>query len=176
MHGSFLLIIRGILGVVVGVLAFVWPGITIAALVIIFGAYAIIDGVTNLLLGFTKTPQRRSWAQIVQGIVGIVAGVLTFIWPAITALVLVMFIAAWAIVTGIFEIVAAIRLRKVITGEWLLVLSGLMSLAFGILAFAFPLAGAVGIAWVLGFYTAASGIVLIALGVRLRSAFVLATR
>jgi uncharacterized membrane protein HdeD (DUF308 family) len=87
-----------------------------------------------------------------------------------------MFIAAWAIVTGIFEIVAAIRLRKVVTGEWLLVLSGLMSLAFGTLVFAFPLAGAVGIAWVLGCYTAASGIVLIALGVRLRSALVLATR
>jgi uncharacterized membrane protein HdeD (DUF308 family) len=176
MDGSSLLIIRGILGVVVGVLAFVWPGITIAALVILFGAYAVIDGVTNVLLGATKTAHGRSWAQVVQGIVGIVAGVLTFIWPAITALVLIMFIAAWAIVTGIFEIVAAIRLRKVVTGEWLLVLSGLMSLAFGTLVFAFPLAGAVGIAWVLGCYTAASGIVLIALGVRLRSALVLATR
>src|SRR5258706_3409248 len=110
MDGSSLLIIRGILGVVVGVLAFVWPGITIAALVILFGAYAVIDGVTNVLLGATRTAHGRSWAQVVQGIVGIVAGVLTFIWPAITALVLIMFIAAWAIVTGIFEIFAALRL------------------------------------------------------------------
>ena len=165
-----LLIVRGIVGVVFGLVAFAWPGITIAALVVIFGMYAIIDGVTNLILGLSRRPGReRSWLTATQGIVGVVAGVLAFIWPGVTALALVIFIGAWAIVTGVFEIAAAIKLRKEITGEWMLALSGLLSLAFGVLVFAFPGAGAVGIAWVLGAYAMAGGIILIALGVRLRS-------
>jgi uncharacterized membrane protein HdeD (DUF308 family) len=165
-----LLIVRGIVGVVFGLVAFAWPGITIAALVVIFGAYAVIDGVTNVFLGLRRRPERgRSWATAIQGIVGVVAGVLAFIWPGVTALVLVIFIGAWAIVTGLFEIAAAIKLRKEISGEWLLALSGLMSLVFGVLVFAFPGAGAVGIAWVLGAYAMAGGAILIALGVRLRS-------
>ena len=165
-----LLIVRGIVGVVFGLVAFAWPGITIAALVVIFGAYAVIDGVTNLFLGLSRRPGRgRSWSTTLQGIAGVVAGVLAFIWPGVTALVLVIFIGAWAIVTGLFEIAAAIKLRQEISGEWLLALSGLMSLAFGVLVFAFPGAGAVGIAWILGAYAMAGGAVLIALGVRLRS-------
>lgn len=170
MDPSSLLLIRGILGIVVGVVAFAWPGITIAVLVGIFGVYAAIDGVTNLVLGLKRTPaQGRSWAQVLQGIVGIAAGVMTFLWPVVTAFVLIIFIGAWAIVTGIFEIVAAIRLRKIITDEWLLALSGVLSVIFGILVFAFPRAGAVGISWIFGAYAAAAGMVLVALGVRLRS-------
>ena len=170
MDPSSLLLIRGILGIVIGFVAFAWPGVTIAVLVGIFAVYAIIDGVTNLVLGLSRTPAHgRSWAQALQGIVGIAAGVMTFLWPVVTAFVLVIFIGAWAIVTGLFEIVAAIRLRKVIKGEWLLALSGVLSVAFGILVFAFPGAGAVGISWILGIYTAAAGMVLVALAVRMRS-------
>ena len=168
MDGSSVLIIRGIVGVVFGVIAFLWPGITIAALVVIFGAYAIIDGITNLMLGFSRTGAHGRWAHVLQGVVGIAAGVLTFMWPAISALVLILLIGAWAIVTGLFEIAAAIRLRRVITGEWMLVLSGIVSILFGVLVFAFPLAGAVGISWVLGVYAMIAGIILISLGVRLR--------
>jgi uncharacterized membrane protein HdeD (DUF308 family) len=175
MDGSTLLIVRGIVGLVIGVIAFAWPGVTIAALVVIFGFYALIDGVTNLILGLTKTRMHgRSWATALQGVVGIAAGVLTFMWPGVTALALVIFIGAWAIVTGIFEIAAAIRLRKVIRGEWLLALSGILSVIFGVLVFAFPGAGAVGIAWILGAYSAAAGIILIALGIRLRSSLAVA--
>jgi uncharacterized membrane protein HdeD (DUF308 family) len=94
---------------------------------------------------------------------------MTVLWPAITALALVWFIAAWAVVTGALEIAAAIRLRRVITGEWMLVLSGILSVVFGILVFAFPAAGAVGISWILGIYAAAAGFVLIALAMRLRT-------
>jgi len=170
MDGASLLIIRGIVGVVIGIVAFGWPGVTIAALVIIFGAYAVVDGVTNLVWGLTKTPpQGRSAATVLQGLVGIAAGIFTFFWPGITALSLVIFIGAWAVVTGVLEIAAAIRLRKVITGEWMLALSGLLSIVFGVLLFAYPGAGAVGIAWILGAYAAAAGVVLIALGIRLRS-------
>lgn len=170
MDPSALLLIRGILGILVGVVAFAWPGITIAVLVGIFGVYAVIDGITNLVLGLSRTPtHKRSWAQTLQGIVGVAAGVMTFLWPAVTAFVLVILIGAWALITGVFEIAAAIRLRKEITGEWLLALSGVLSIIFGILVFAFPGAGAVGISWVLGAYALAAGMVLVALGIRLRS-------
>jgi uncharacterized membrane protein HdeD (DUF308 family) len=173
MMGSTFLIVRGIVAVLVGVVAFLWPGITIAALVAVFGAFALVDGVTNLILGFTRTGQGRSWAMVIQGIAGVVAGVLTFLWPGVTALALLALIGAWAIVTGVLEIVAAIRLRRVVTGEWMLALAGVLSVIFGILLFLFPIPGAIGIAWGLGAYALATGIVLISLGIRLRS-FVLA--
>jgi uncharacterized membrane protein HdeD (DUF308 family) len=170
MDASSLLLIRGLVSLAIGILAVMWPGVTIAILVGIFGLYALIDGVTNLILGLTRTRTHgRSWAHALQGVAGIVAGILTFLWPGVTALVLVLFIGAWAIVTGGFEIAAAIRLRRVIKGEWLLALSGILSIVFGVLIFAFPGAGAVGIAWILGIYAAAAGMVLIALGLRLRS-------
>jgi len=170
MLGSSYLIIRGIVGIVVGILAFLWPGLTIAVLVGIFALYAFIDGVANLILGLTHSPRHgRSWALVLEGIVGIAVGVVTFLWPGITALALVWFIAAWAIITGVFEIAAAIRLRRVIAGEWLLALSGVLSLIFGVLVFAFPAAGAVSIAWLFGAYAAATGVILVVLGVRLRS-------
>jgi uncharacterized membrane protein HdeD (DUF308 family) len=169
MLGSTLLITRGIVGIIIGVLAFMWPGLTIAVLVGIFAMYAVIDGITNLMLGLKKSAQGRHWAMVVQGLIGIGAGLLTALWPGITALALVFFIAAWAVLTGIFEIVAAIRLRRLLTGEWLLMLSGVLSIAFGVLVFAFPAAGAVGIAWVLGAYALATGVILVSLGVGLRS-------
>jgi uncharacterized membrane protein HdeD (DUF308 family) len=168
-----LMLIRGVASIVIGILAVAWPGMTIAVLVGIFGVYAIIDGITNLFIGFS--PARaggRSWAHVAQGLVGIGAGILTFLWPGVTALALVLFIATWAVVTGVFEIVAAIRLRKVIKGEWLLALSGALSVAFGVLVFAFPAAGAVGIAFVLGAYAVAAGLILVMLAIRLRSRLV----
>jgi uncharacterized membrane protein HdeD (DUF308 family) len=170
MDASAFLLIRGLLAVVIGVLAVVWPGITMVVIVGIFGLYAVIDGVMNLILGLNRTRTHgRSWAVALQGVIGILAGIVTFAWPGITAFALVMFIGAWAIVTGVFEIIAAIRLRRHIKGEWLLALSGVISVLFGFLVFAFPTAGAVGIAWVLGIYAVTGGMVLIALGIRLRS-------
>jgi uncharacterized membrane protein HdeD (DUF308 family) len=170
MNGSSFLLIRGIVGVAIGALAILWPGITLAVLVGIFGFYAILDGITNLMLGLSRRePHTGSWAQAVQGVFGVCAGVLALLWPGVTALVLVLFIGAWAIVTGVLEIIAAVRLRRVISGEWLLALSGCMSVLFGILVFAFPGAGAVSIAWILGVYTAAAGMLLIVLGLRLRT-------
>jgi uncharacterized membrane protein HdeD (DUF308 family) len=164
------MLIRGIVSIVIGIVAIAWPGMTIAVLVGIFGVYAIIDGVTTLFIGFSRERAGgRSWAHVVQGLVGICAGVLAFLWPGITALALIFFIAAWALMTGVFEIVAAIRLRKVIKDEWLLALSGALSVAFGLLMFAFPGAGAVGIAFVLGFYAIAAGLTLVMLGIRLGS-------
>jgi uncharacterized membrane protein HdeD (DUF308 family) len=155
--------------------AFLLPGVTVAALVVIFGAYAFIDGITNVMWGLTRRgAQGRAWVHALQGIVGLAVGVLTFLWPGVTALALVIFIGAWAIVTGAIEVAAAVKLRKEISGEWLLALSGLLSIAFGLLVLTFPFAGAVGISWVLGSYAMIGGVVLIALGVKLRSAIVVA--
>jgi uncharacterized membrane protein HdeD (DUF308 family) len=170
MLGSTFLIVRGILGILVGVVAFLWPGLTIAVLVGIFALYAVIDGVSNLIFGLTSSTDRtRTWALVAQGFIGIAAGIMAVVWPGITTLALIWFIASWAVVTGILEIAAAIRLRREVTGEWLMMLSGVLSVLFGVMLFAFPLAGAVGIAWLLGSYAAAAGVVLLALGIRLRS-------
>lgn len=168
MFDSSLLLVRGLISITVGVLAFIWPGLTIAALVILFGVYSLIDGVTNVFLGVKAHPltNRRSWLTILSGIIGIVIGVMTFAWPGITVLVLLMLIGAWAMVTGAFEIFAGIKLRKEITGEWLLILSGALSVIFGLLLFVSPGLGAVGLAWGLAAYAIASGAVLVALAVR----------
>jgi uncharacterized membrane protein HdeD (DUF308 family) len=165
------LIVRGVLGVVVGVLAFFWPGITLAALVILFGVYAFLDGIVNLTLGFSRAHgEGRSWGRVLLGCAGIAAGLLTVLVPRLTLFVLIMYIAAWAIIRGAVELAAAIRLRHVITGEWLLALSGMLSILFGLLVFIFPGAGALTIAWMFAIYAFAVGILLIALGFRLRGA------
>jgi uncharacterized membrane protein HdeD (DUF308 family) len=167
MEMASLFLVRGVIALIAGFVAFAWPGITIAVLVGIFAAYAIIDGVANLYLAFSG--HGRVWSQALQGIVGIAAGVLTFFWPGITALALIILIAARAIVVGALEIAAAIRLRRIIHGEWMLGLSGLVSIMFGMLIVAFPAAGAVGISWMLGTYALFIGILFVGLGIKLRS-------
>src|SRR5215510_13753419 len=125
----WLLALRGALGILFGIGAFVWPGATLAALVIVFGAYVLVDGIFAVVAGIGMRRQLSLWWLIVlEGAAGIVLGLLTFRSPDITALVLLSFIAAWSIITGIFEIATALRLRKVITNEWLLILSGIVSI------------------------------------------------
>jgi uncharacterized membrane protein HdeD (DUF308 family) len=166
------LVIRGVVGILMGILTFLWPGITIAAIVIVFGAYALIDGVVNLA-GVFKAREKDEpwWALLIEGLVGIIAGLTALFWPAITALALVFVIAAWALVTGIFEIVAAVRLRRYIEGEWILALSGVASVLFGLLLATFPIAGAVALAFWFGAYSIVFGGLLISLGIRLRNRF-----
>ena len=164
------LVVRGIFAILLGVLTFLWPGITIAALVLLFGAYALIDGVVNLMGAARAVEAHERWAVlVVEGIIGIAAAIVTLAWPAITAVALVYVIAAWALVTGVLQVVAAIRLRQHIAGEFLLGLAGLASIAFGILLIVSPLAGAVVLAVWIGAYALLFGIVLVALGIRLRS-------
>lgn len=163
------LVIRGVVAIVLGLIAFVWPGITIGALVLLFGAYAIIDGATSIVGAVRASQAHERWgALLIEGLVGIAAGIVTFAWPAITAIVLIYVIASWAIVTGIFELIAAVRLRKHITGEWLLALGGIASVVFGILIMMAPIAGAVVIAFWIGAYELIFGVLLLALGFRLR--------
>jgi uncharacterized membrane protein HdeD (DUF308 family) len=169
MHDSGWLIIRGVLSLVIGILAFLWPGVTLLLLIALFATYALLDGIVNLVLGFRRTPAHdRSWAQVGLGIISIGAAVVAVTMPRLTLFWLVMFIAAWAIVRGVLDLLAAVRLRREIEGEWLLALSGVISIVFGIVVFAFPSAGALTIAWLMGMYAAAWGVVLIGLGIRLR--------
>ena len=164
------LVIRGLAGIAFGILTFAWPGITLVALVFLFAGYSLVDGVMNIVGAVRAIEKHDRWGILVlEGIVGIGAAAITVLWPGITALALVYVIAAWAVVTGCLEIAAAIRLRRVISGEWLLVLSGALSLVFGILLVISPIAGALVIALWVGAYALIFGVIMMALGLRLRS-------
>jgi uncharacterized membrane protein HdeD (DUF308 family) len=164
------LVLRGLLGILIGIVTFISPGITLAALVFLFAGYALVDGVVSLAGAMRAAAADERWgALLIEGIAGIVAAFVTVLWPAITALGLVYVIAAWSIVTGIAELVAAVRLRKYISGEWLLALGGIASVIFGILVAAVPLAGALVIALWFGAYAFVFGVILVGLGFRLRS-------
>jgi uncharacterized membrane protein HdeD (DUF308 family) len=161
-------VLRGVAAVIFGILAFVWPGLTLLTLVLFWGAYALVDGVLAIVAAIKGgNPMPRWWLAIV-GLAGIVAGVLTFLVPGITALVLLIFIAVWAIVLGVMEIYGAIRLRKEIEGEWLLILNGALSVLFGLILLWRPGVGALAVVWIIGAYAIILGIIYIAFGVKLR--------
>src|SRR4051812_14208523 len=160
--------LRGLAGILFGIITFFAPAISLAALVLLFGAYALVDGVLAIVSAVRRRGADRWWLLLLEGLVGIAAGVLTFLWPAITAIALLYVIAAWALVTGAFEIAAAIRLRKAITGEWLLALSGIFSIALGVLLVLFPGPGALAVTIWIGAYAFVFGALLFALGLRLR--------
>jgi uncharacterized membrane protein HdeD (DUF308 family) len=161
------LALRGVIAVLFGLLTFFIPGVTLISLVLLFGFYAILDGTFDIVSAM-KAPGHH-WPLLVEGIVGIVAGIVTFMWPGITAMVLLYLIAFWAILTGVLEIVAGIRLREVIANEMLLILMGVISTLFGILIIIFPGAGALAIIIWIGAYAVVFGIILIVLAFRLRS-------
>lgn len=163
------LVIRGAAAVLFGVLTFVAPALSLVALVLLWGAYAVVDGVFNLIAALrgARAGQRWGWL-LFEGIVSVAAGAVTFFWPAITALALLAVIGVWAVLTGVAEIAAAIRLRQQIRGEWLLAASGILSLAFGALMFLLPAAGALALLWMIGAYAIAFGVLLAGLGVRLQ--------
>ena len=163
-------ILRGILAIAFGILAFVSPGLGIGVLVGLFAAWALIDGATALWEGFSRRAKDRSWwLSLLEGVAGIVAGVLALLFPVWAAATLVLLIAAWAIITGVFEIVAAIRLREQIQGEFWLGLAGVASILYGVILFLFPAAGALAIVWLIGGFAIAFGAFLLVLGWRLRS-------
>jgi uncharacterized membrane protein HdeD (DUF308 family) len=160
----WVLLLRGVLAILFGVMAFAWPGLTVALLVLIWGAYAFIDGVFSLTAGI----RAKYGTLILLGLLGIAAGILTFVWPAITAITLLWIIAFWAIFAGVMQIAAAIRLRKEIQGEWLLILSGICTVALGVLLAMYPGAGAVSIAWLIASFAVAWGILLCILAFKLK--------
>ncbi len=161
--------VRGVVAIIFGVVALIWPGQALQALVLVFGAYALVDGIFAIFAGIASYRYfDRWWAVLLEGVAGVVIGLLTFLWPSITAFVLLYFIAGWALITGIFEIVAAIQLRSVIKDEWMLILGGLLSIVFGVLLFVFPGAGALSVVWLIGIYAVIFGISEIIFAFRLR--------
>lgn len=166
----WLVALRGAAAIVFGILAFIWPGPTLGALVILFGAYVLVDGIISLITGISdRSTNDRWWVMLLEGLVGIAAGILTFVYPGITAVVLLYLIAIWAVLTGVLEIAAAVRLRREIEGEWALALSGIFSILFGVALFFFPGVGALAVIWLIGAYAILFGALLVYLGVKLRS-------
>ena len=164
----WMLLLRGIAAIIFGVLAFAWPGLTLLTLIMIYGAYVLVDGVLAIAAAIAGgAPTSRWWLAIV-GLFGIAAGLLTLLMPGLTAIVLLYFIAFWAIGTGVFQIIGAIRLRKEIDNEWLLILSGIFSVLFGVYVLSAPGAGALALVWVIGFYAIIEGVLLVALAFRLK--------
>jgi uncharacterized membrane protein HdeD (DUF308 family) len=161
------LALRGLFAVLFGLVALLVPGVTFVTLVLLFGAYALADGVFNLV-GFFRV-RSNHWPLLAEGVIGILAGIATFAWPAITGLALLYVIAFWAIFTGVFEIVAGIRLRKTIANEWMFLLMGLFSVLFGGLILFAPGLGALTIAVWVGAYALVFGATLLALAFRLRA-------
>jgi uncharacterized membrane protein HdeD (DUF308 family) len=164
------LALRGAISLVFGILAAFWPGITLLWLLVIFAAYAMIGGVASAAAAIKNWKTNPDWwLMALWGLVGIGAGVIALILPNLTAIVLVLLIGATALANGIVDIVMAIRLRKVIRGEALLILNGLISVAFGVFVFFFPGVGALALVWLIAMYAIVSGLLLLALAWRARS-------
>jgi uncharacterized membrane protein HdeD (DUF308 family) len=158
----WLLGIRGLVALLFGLAAIVWPRLTLLVLVILFGAYALVDGVIAVIVALQeRSVFRRWWVLLVEGLVGVAIGVVTFLWPAITALVLLYLIALWAIVTGIFELVAAFSGRLAVATEWTLGLAGIFSILLGVLLAVQPRAGLLTLVWLIGVYAIVFGVLLI---------------
>jgi len=164
----WLLLLRGIAAIIFGLLALAWPGLTLLTLILFYGAFALVDGVLAIVAAITGGVPRSRWWLAIVGLLGIAAGLLTFLTPGLTALVLLFFIAGWAIVTGVFEIIGAIKLRKEIDNEWLLILGGIISVLFGVGMMLAPGAGALALVWVIGAYSVVMGVLFVALAFRLK--------
>ena len=158
------LLLRGICAILFGLLAFAMPGLTVATLVMVYGIYAIFDGIFAIWTGATS----RAWGLLLSGVISLLAGIYMFVAPVGAAAILIYVIAFWAILRGIMEIIAAIRVRKLIENEWMLILGGILSILFGVVLFSRPGAGAVGMIWLIGAFAFIYGIVMIILAFRLK--------
>jgi uncharacterized membrane protein HdeD (DUF308 family) len=162
--------IRGLVAVLFGILALVVPHLTLAVLILLFGAYALADGIFGIVAAVRAAERSARWGTLlIEGLWGVAIAAVAFIWPGETALVLLYLIAFWAIFTGVFEILAAVRLRREIVNEWLLGLAGLASVVFGVLLVVFPGAGALTVIWLIGAYALVFGVLLLGLAFRLRN-------
>ena len=163
------ILLRGVVAILFGFVAFTQPGITLLALTTVWGVYALADGALALLAAFKiRETGRPMWFLVIVGLLGIAAGIITFVWPGMTAIVLLTFIAFWAVIAGLFQIAAAVRLRKMISNEWMLGLSGLLSVAFGAIMIARPGAGALTVIWIIGWFATLYGLLLVMLSFRIK--------
>lgn len=167
-RSAWVLTLRGILAIVLGLASFFWPVATLMVLLVAFGVYAIADGVVSLIWSVSRK-QGFSVGAFLIGLAGIVAGIIAFAWPAVTAMALMYIIAMWAIIRGFFEFVASIEFRELFRSSWLIALSGAVSVIFGTVMIVWPEAGVLAMLWLIGSYAIIYGVLAIALGVQLRS-------
>jgi len=162
--------VRGFIALLFGILLLAWPGVSLFIFAIIFGAFAFVDGIFTLVaaVNYKAGAGQRAWL-FVRGILGIIVGIITFFWPAITELALVLLIGAWALIAGIMELNFAFRSVGETGAKWLFAVSGILSIILGILLLVRPIAGIIVVIWAIGAYAILAGIVLIVLGFRLRS-------
>lgn len=161
--------LRGVCALIFGLLSLALPGVTLTVLVILWGSYALVDGVLALVAGVRMRENGKPlWPLIIVGLLGIAAGIVTFLWPGLTALTLIFIIGCWAIAIGLFQIIAAVRLRKHLRGEWLHALSGLLSIVFGLAVVLRPGAGAIALVWLIGWFAIFFGVLLLGLAFKLR--------
>jgi uncharacterized membrane protein HdeD (DUF308 family) len=161
------LLFRGIAATLFGLAALFWPGLTLFVLIVSFGAYALVDGILALVSGIRGSMGSR-WLTIAEGVLGVLAGLIALFWPGMTALVLLFVISAWAIFTGLLKVITAIAFRREIENEWLMGLSGVLSVLFGVVIAVLPGAGALSLVWLVGIYALIFGVALIVLGLRAR--------
>lgn len=162
------LLVRGILAVLFGLAALIWPGLTLFVLIVIYGAYALVDGVFAVVAGIRAGSGSRRTLLVIEGVIGILAGLIVLIWPSISAFAVLYIIAFWAILGGIIRIVAAISLRREIDNEWAMVLGGILSIIFGLVLAVLPGVGLLSLAWLIGIFALGVGATLIVLAFRLR--------
>jgi uncharacterized membrane protein HdeD (DUF308 family) len=166
----WMLLIAGLAALVFGVLSFIYPGMTLAILVSFYGAYALVDGIFRVIASVNQGERGQPWGfLLISGIISILAGIVTFFYPGITAAVLYWIIAIWAIVHGILEIAAAIQFRRIVPHDWALALGGVLSILFGVLLFLYPASGILTLIWLIAIYAVLYGIVQIMLAVRVHN-------
>ncbi|CAL9466682.1 hypothetical protein SUDANB121_02762 [Nocardiopsis dassonvillei] len=165
----WMVVLRGVAAVLFGLIALIWPGLTTVALALVFGVYALVDAA---VLGYAASRAARGTRTplVVQAVLSAIMGLIALIWPVAAVIALVFVIGVWAVITGVSEIVTAVRLRSQISSEWLLIFAGALSVVFGLLLWFWPLAGAQAIVFVVGVYALIFGVVMIVAGVRLRGA------
>jgi len=168
-RGWWLLLLRGIAAIAFGLLTWFQPGISLAALILLFAAYSTADGIFALWVALDGQRGHESWwLLLLEGLLGIGVGIMTFVAPGVTALAILFYIAIWAVATGVLQIAQAIRLRKEIEGEWVLIVAGLASVAFGVLLMARPGAGALAVLWLIGGYAIVFGIMMVLLSFKVK--------
>lgn len=162
----WLFLLRGIVAILFGAVAFVWPGIAVSTLMLFFGAYVFVNGAILIINAVGKRKEKDDWwpLLIIEGLLGVSVGIMTAFAPGITGIALLIYIAVWALAVGVLEIIAAIRLRKVVTGDWWLGVGGVVSIIFALLLILFPAAGALGLVWLIATYACLFGAALIVFG------------
>ncbi len=168
--------LRGLIAIAFGLAALLWPALTLGVMVLLFGLFALFEGGLAILTSFGKGDEKGGWTLLFEGVAGLLVCVIvllgaslgSILWPQVAAVMLVFYIAGWAILAGLFKIITAIRIRREVKGEWMLGLSGCVSILFGLILILNPGTGVVAVAWLIGIFAIILGIFLTLLGLRFR--------